>query len=93
MWFCIQTRAGGGVLRVFINLGRDAALFMDTFGALKKEILRYLPRIEELAFAQRDTYHVAANWKFWSIPSANVIKVPRRRARRAQERSSAKSEM
>ncbi len=48
---------------VLINLDPEAAPFTETFAGLEEEIRQYLPRADELGFAQRDTYHVAANWK------------------------------
>ncbi|MGB0411223.1 MAG: aromatic ring-hydroxylating oxygenase subunit alpha [Pikeienuella sp.] len=48
---------------VMINLDPDAVPFAEQFDGLEAEIRQYLPRVDELAFAQRDTYDVAANWK------------------------------
>ncbi|MEL6218690.1 MAG: aromatic ring-hydroxylating dioxygenase subunit alpha [Pseudomonadota bacterium] len=48
---------------VLINLDPEARPFAEQMAGLEDEIRRYLPRVDELAFAQRDTYHVAANWK------------------------------
>ncbi|MEM7057902.1 MAG: aromatic ring-hydroxylating dioxygenase subunit alpha [Pseudomonadota bacterium] len=48
---------------VMINLDPDAKPFADEMAGLEDEIRQYLPRVDELAFAQRDTYDVDANWK------------------------------
>jgi len=48
---------------VFVNLDNDAEPLRDQAGDLEDEIRHYCPQIDDLVFAQRDTYDVAANWK------------------------------
>ena len=48
---------------VFVNLDPQARPLAEQAGDLEAEIRQYCPRIDELVFAQRDTYRVAANWK------------------------------
>ena len=48
---------------VFVNLDPDAEPLVDQAGDLESEIRHYCPRIDDLVFAQRDTYHVKSNWK------------------------------
>jgi choline monooxygenase len=48
---------------IMINLDPNAQPFAEQFDGLEAEIRQYLPRVDELAFAQRDTYDVASNWK------------------------------
>lgn len=48
---------------VFINLDLDAEPLGIQASELEKEIRQYVPAVDELAFAQRDTYKVASNWK------------------------------
>lgn len=48
---------------VLVNLDPDARPFAEEMAGLEEQIRHYLPRVDELAFAQRDTYHVDANWK------------------------------
>ena len=48
---------------VLINLDPNAVPFCEEMAGLEDEIRRYLPRVDDLAFAQRDTYNVDANWK------------------------------
>ena len=48
---------------VFVNLDPDAVPLKDQTEHLEEEIRHYCPQIEELQFAQRDTYDVACNWK------------------------------
>ena len=48
---------------VLVNLDPDARPFTEEMDGLEDEIRQYLPRFDDLAFAQRDTYHVDANWK------------------------------
>ncbi len=48
---------------VLVNLDPDAVPFAEQMAGLEEEIRSYLPRADDLAFAQRDTYHVEANWK------------------------------
>lgn len=48
---------------IMINLDPNARSFAEEFDGLEAEIRQYLPRVDDLAFAQRDTYDVASNWK------------------------------
>ena len=48
---------------VMVNLDPDAVPFKEQTGDLEAEIRHYVPSVDRLAFAQRDTYDVAANWK------------------------------
>ena len=48
---------------VFVNLDPDAAPLAEQAGELEAEIRHYCPRIDELVFAQRDTFKVQSNWK------------------------------
>lgn len=48
---------------VFINLDLDAVPLAEQANELEKEIRDYCPTVDELAFAQRDTYAVQCNWK------------------------------
>ena len=48
---------------VMVNLDPDAVPFAQQTGDLEAEIRAYVPSVDDLAFAQRDTYDVAANWK------------------------------
>ena len=48
---------------VMVNLDPDAVPFAEQTGDLEAEIRHYVPSVDRLAFAQRDTYDVAANWK------------------------------
>ena len=48
---------------IMINLDQNAQPFAEEFDGLEQEIRQYLPRVDDLAFAQRDTYDVASNWK------------------------------
>lgn len=48
---------------VFVNLDDDATSMAEQAKGLEEEIRKYCPRIDELVFAQRDTYEVACNWK------------------------------
>lgn len=48
---------------VLINLDPDATPFGEQMSGLEQEIRQYLPRVDDLSFAQRDTYNVQANWK------------------------------
>jgi choline monooxygenase len=46
-----------------INLDPDAAPFADQTEGLEDEIRSFVPSVDRLEFAQRDTYDVPANWK------------------------------
>ncbi len=48
---------------VMINLDPDATPFAEQFDGLEDEIRQYMPSVDTLEFAQRDTFDVAANWK------------------------------
>lgn len=48
---------------VLINLDPDAKPFAEEMDGLEDEIRQYLPRVDDLAFAQRDEYDVGCNWK------------------------------
>ncbi len=48
---------------VFVNLDMNAAPLAEQASGLEAEIRSYCPNVDELAFAQRDTYHVKSNWK------------------------------
>ncbi len=48
---------------VFVNLDADAVSLKQQSGNLEDEIRHYCPRVDEMVFAQRDTYDVACNWK------------------------------
>lgn len=48
---------------VMVNLDPDAIPFAEQMGDLEKEIRAFVPSVDELQMAQRDTYEVDANWK------------------------------
>ncbi|MEM7270214.1 MAG: aromatic ring-hydroxylating dioxygenase subunit alpha [Pseudomonadota bacterium] len=48
---------------VLVNLDDNAIPFAEQMQGLEEEIRHYLPTVDDLAFAQRDTYDVDANWK------------------------------
>ncbi len=48
---------------VFINLDDSAEPLATLARELEKEIREYCPDVDNLKFAQRDTYHVECNWK------------------------------
>ena len=48
---------------VLVNLDSRAVPFAEQMGNLEDEIRSYVPSVDSLGFAQRDTYDVAANWK------------------------------
>ena len=48
---------------IMINLDNDATPFAEQFAGLEDEIRQYLPSVDKLAYAQRDTYEVDCNWK------------------------------
>jgi len=48
---------------VFINLDTSAAPLAEQASSLESEIRSYCPEVDQLAFAQRDTYQAACNWK------------------------------
>ena len=48
---------------VMVNLDANAITFAEQMGDLESEIRHYVPSVDDLQFAQRDTYEVEANWK------------------------------
>ena len=48
---------------LFVNLDPNATSLKSQTGNLEDEIRQYCPSVDSLAFAQRDTFDVACNWK------------------------------
>ncbi len=48
---------------IMVNLDPDAIPFTEQFDGLEDEIRQYMPSVDTLEFAQRDTFDVASNWK------------------------------
>ncbi len=48
---------------IMINLDSDAVPFAEQFDGLEAEIRQYMPSVDSLEFAQRDTFDVYSNWK------------------------------
>ena len=48
---------------VLVNLDPGATPFAEQMGDLEKEIRHFVPSVDDLQFAQRDSYDVKANWK------------------------------
>ena len=48
---------------VFVNLDQDAEPLNEQAGDLAQEIQEICPSVDDLVFAQRDTYDVSSNWK------------------------------
>ncbi|MEM6309588.1 MAG: aromatic ring-hydroxylating dioxygenase subunit alpha [Pseudomonadota bacterium] len=48
---------------IMVNLDPDAVPFAEQFDGLEDELRQYMPSVETLEFAQRDTFDVASNWK------------------------------
>lgn len=48
---------------VLINLDPKAKPFSQMYAGLEDEIRQYMPSVDNLEFAQRDTFDVASNWK------------------------------
>ncbi len=48
---------------IMINLDPEATPFAEQFDGLEDEIRQYMPSVDTLEFAQRDTFDVASNWK------------------------------
>ncbi|MEO1159213.1 MAG: aromatic ring-hydroxylating dioxygenase subunit alpha [Pseudomonadota bacterium] len=48
---------------IMVNLDPDAVSFAEQFQGLEDEIRHYMPSVDTLTFAQRDTFDVASNWK------------------------------
>ena len=55
---------------VFVNIDPDAEPLREQAGDLEAEIRHYCPRLDEVAFAQRDHFDLAANWK---VPIDNFL--------------------
>lgn len=48
---------------IMINLDPHAMTFAQQFDGLEDQIRQYMPSVDKLSFAQRDTFDVASNWK------------------------------
>ena len=48
---------------LFVNLDQDAKPLKELSGNLEQEIRNYCPTVDDLVFAQRDTFVAASNWK------------------------------
>jgi len=48
---------------LFVSLDPDAKPLKELSGNLEKEIRNYCPSVDDLVFAQRDTFKVESNWK------------------------------
>ncbi len=48
---------------IMVNLDPNATQFAEQFDGLEDEIRHYMPSVDSLEFAQRDTFEVASNWK------------------------------
>lgn len=48
---------------IFVNLDAQASPLREQTAELESEIREFCPRVDEVVFAQRDTYKVASNWK------------------------------
>lgn len=48
---------------IMVNLDPDATSFAEQTEGLEDEIRSFVPSVDQLEFAQRDTYDVPANWK------------------------------
>lgn len=48
---------------VFVNLDLDAAPLAEQAAGLEAELREFCPEIDTVAFARRDTFDVACNWK------------------------------
>lgn len=48
---------------LMINLDLNATPFAEQYDGLEAEIRQYMPSVDELSFAQRDTFDVESNWK------------------------------
>ncbi len=48
---------------VMINLDPDAKPFAEQYDGLEDEIKQYMPSVDSLEFARRDTFDIACNWK------------------------------
>ncbi len=48
---------------LMVNLDPDATPFAEQYAGLEDEIRQYMPSVDDLSYAQRDTFEVRANWK------------------------------
>lgn len=48
---------------IMVNLDPNATPFAQQYDGLEAEIRQYMPSVDDLSFAQRDTFDVKANWK------------------------------
>ncbi len=48
---------------VFVNLDNEATPLKEQAAGLEAEIRKFAPNVDDVVFAQRDEYDVAANWK------------------------------
>ena len=48
---------------VFVNLDQHASSLRSQMGAIEPELRSFAPRLDELTFSTRLTYHLKANWK------------------------------
>ena len=48
---------------LMVNLDLNAKPFAEQFKGLEEEIRQYMPSVDSLEYAQRDTFDVASNWK------------------------------
>ena len=48
---------------IFVNLDPSAVPLSEQAAGLEAEIREYCPNIDDLVYANRQTYHVASNWK------------------------------
>lgn len=48
---------------LLVNLDPNAKPFVEQFAGLEEEIRQYMPSVDTLEFAQRDTFDVRSNWK------------------------------
>ncbi|MEM7222534.1 MAG: aromatic ring-hydroxylating dioxygenase subunit alpha [Pseudomonadota bacterium] len=55
---------------IFVNIDPDAEPLRDQAEDLEAEIRHYCPQLDDLKFAQRDQFNLAANWK---VPVDNFL--------------------
>ena len=48
---------------IFVNLDPNAASLFSQMGAIEAELRSFVPKLDELTFSTRLTYHLKANWK------------------------------
>ena len=48
---------------IFVNLDNDAVPLKEQAAGLEDEIRHYAPNVDDVVFAQRDTFNVKSNWK------------------------------